>query len=70
MRSETFVSDGIAYEISILEKDGGFVARWKCSACGREGGLPYACPTTAEALGRAEADLLAEHHASAHWQGA
>jgi hypothetical protein len=66
MQSATYETDGISYEINVYEEGEGFVARWTCLACNRDGGVPYASPTTAEAIGRAETHLLNEHHVQAH----
>jgi hypothetical protein len=66
MRRQRYEKDGIAYEICVYEDEGGYRATWTCLACGRSGGLPYGSPSTAEAIGRAEGQLLDEHHSQAH----
>jgi hypothetical protein len=66
MRRQRYERDGISYEISVYEVEGGYQARWKCLSCGRSGGLSYGSLSTAEAIGRAEGQLLDEHHAQVH----
>ena len=66
MRRQRYERDGISYEITVYDDEGGFRATWTCVTCGLSGGPPYASPTTAEAVGRAEGHLLAEHHAQSH----
>ena len=66
MRRETFDVDEIPYEINVSEDEGGFIAQWTCLTCERSGSVPYACPTTAEAIGRAKGQLIADHHVMAH----
>jgi hypothetical protein len=58
MQSATYETDGISYEINVYEEQGGYRASWACPVCGRTDGLPYGNLSTAEAMGRAKAQLF------------
>jgi hypothetical protein len=66
MQRVIYQSDGISYEISVYEEEGGYRASWMCPVCGRTGGVPYASATTAEAIGRAKTHVMSEHHSQSH----
>jgi len=66
IKTETYELDGIAYEISIHERDQGFSAQWTCPSCNHTGRLPDACPTRAESIDQAKAHLFNVHHVPYH----
>jgi hypothetical protein len=66
IKAETYELDGIAYEISIHEREKGFSAQWTCPSCNHTSGAPDAYPTIAESINPAKAHLFTVHHAPRH----
>jgi hypothetical protein len=66
IKTETYELDGIAYEISIHERDQGFSAQWTCPSCNYTNGVPGAYQTSVESIDRAKAHLFTLHHVPRH----
>ena len=66
MHTETYERDGIRYVISLYEGDDRYHAGWTCPVCNKGGGLPDLFWSAAEAIGRAKAVALTEHHVPVH----
>ena len=66
MHTETYERDGIAYVISLYERDHRYHASWTCPVCKSTNGLPDLFWSAAEAMGRAKAVAFTEHHVPVH----
>ena len=67
MAKEIHERDGIRYEVEAAQRDGWYVAFWKCQACRGIGGETLGeYPQPDEAISAAKALLFSVHHSHAH----
>ena len=66
MRREIHSHGGVSYEISAVEREGGFAAFWACQSCNFAGTISRTYPTEDEALEAAKAMVASDRHSAAH----